>query len=109
MEKKITRAFLRTLTHGSPEYVFYHGKWRKKNNKNLSALFNKKFINHSNPQKAFETAQSIVANPKPQSPRRSAFGPDGLTNLERDLGISNPYDPPWPGARKVPHTCYEWH
>ncbi len=41
--------------------------------------------------------------------RRSVFGPDGRTNLERMLGLPNPNTPPWPGARKVPHTCYEWY
>jgi hypothetical protein len=106
MKKKITRAFLRTLEHGSPEYVYYHGVWRIKRGKNVSAILDKRWINPLNPKKAFNTGKSIL-HPKKRS--RPLIGPDGKSDLERFLGLPNAYDPPWPGARKVPHTCYEWY
>lgn len=61
------------------------------------------------------TESSSVQNKQAESTsiysrRRSAFGLDGLTNLERMLGFTRvPGTPPWPGAQKVPHTCDEWY
>lgn len=90
--EKITRAFLRTLNHDSPEYVYYHGLWSKQRDKNLSAVFPKIYIHALNPRKAFEVAKFICERPKRK--RQSGIGSDGRTNLERYLGLPDPNQPP---------------
>lgn len=92
---------------GTPEYVYHHGLWRKSRGKKPSAqLIAPGYICIKNPQRAFEAVRGIFEK---RRTRRFRFNSLGQTRLEAALGIANPHQPPWPGARKVPFTCYQWY
>jgi hypothetical protein len=87
------------------EYVVKHGEWRLKRGKRLSATLPMPF-GILNPEKAYKAAKEILEKPKVKL--TSMFNHRGQTRLEEMLGIPPPWEEPWPGARKVPHTCYQW-
>ncbi len=88
------------------EYVVKHGEWRLKRGKKLSATLPMPF-GIFNPKIAFQKAKEMLSSSKKKRP--SIFSHRGQTKLEEMLGIPPPHEPPWPGARKVPHTCYQWY
>lgn len=92
-------------------YVVQHGEWRLKRGKRLSAILPMPY-KILNPEKAFEAAKEMLHSKKSDRMRmaiRRQMLLTGQTPLEAMLGIPNQNEPPWPGARKVPHTCYQWY
>ena len=100
------RKTLKGLVPGTPQYVVAHGKLQKSKGKNFSAVMTGPFTR--NPRIAFEQSLDILQKEK-KPRRRPRFNLFGQTPLEEALGIPSPYADPWPGARKVPHTCYQWY
>lgn len=95
------------------EYVLRHGQWRLDRGKRLSATLPMPY-GIFNPQKAYEAAKWILSEKenrvkKFRARTRFQMALTGQTPLEAMLGIPSPNVPPWPGARKVPFTCYEWY
>lgn len=92
------------------EYVVKHGEWRLKRGKNLSAVLPMPY-KILNPEKAFKAAKEMLdptrANKARMRMRRQMLL-TGQTPLEAMLGVRPPNEPPWPGARKVPHTT-NWY
>lgn len=96
---------LRGLAFGTPQYVVAHGTMRRQQGKSLSASL-LGTDQELNPRKAFAKAQQLLEQPKA---KRSPFNRWGQTALEEWLGIPPPWQDPWPGAIKVPHTCYQFY
>jgi hypothetical protein len=88
------------------KYVVAHGDYRLKRGKRLSATLPMPY-RILNPLKAYQAAKKML-EPSTAS-RKSIFNSRGQTRLEEMLGIPPPWEEPWPGARKVPHTCYQWY
>lgn len=92
------------------QYVVQHGEWRLKRGKKLSAVLPMPY-QILNPERAFKAAKEMLsgdrANKARMSMRRQMLL-TGQTPLEAFLGVRPPNEPPWPGARKVPHTT-NWY
>ena len=99
---------IKNLTFGTPEYVVAHGKRQLRRKKGLSAILLTP-CEIRNTRKAFKTAQILTKRVEKVQRRRPMFNLFGQTELEEALGIPAPGEPPWPGATRIPHTCYEWY
>jgi hypothetical protein len=97
---------LSKLIFGTPEYVFEHGKKQLRKKRKLSAVLLGPY-QIRNPVQAFGFAKKIL-NPFKKR-KKSLFNTRGQTALEEALGIPPPHEEPWQGAKKVPHTCYQWY
>lgn len=92
------------------EYVVKHGEWRLKRGKNLSAILPMPF-GILNPRAAFQKAKEMLSREQSNKAKmaiRRQMLLTGQTPLEAMLGVRPPNEPPWPGARKVPHTT-NWY
>ena len=98
------------------KYVVEHGDWKLRRGKGLSAILPMPY-GIRNPKKAYQVAKEILQDIS-DTPHRATrwrrryydqLNLTGQTPLEAFLGIPDPNQPPWPGARKVPHTCSEWY
>ncbi len=92
------------------EYVVKHGEWRLKRGKRLSAILPIPY-KILNPDKAFKAAKEILSGESSNRVRmrmRRQMLLTGQTPLEALLGVRPPMEPPWPGARRVPHTT-NWY
>ncbi len=92
------------------EYIVKHGVWRLKRGRRLSATLPMPY-NILNPEKAFKAAKEMLDHTKSNRARmriRRQMLLTGQTPLEAMLGVRPPNEPPWPGARRVPHTT-NWY
>lgn len=87
-------------------YVVKHGEWRMKRGKNPSVILPMPY-GIFNPVKAYKAAKKVVDNRASMSSRLARRR--RMLVFGKIFGIPSPYEEPWPGARKVPHTCYQWY
>jgi len=99
------KALLSGLVFGTYQYVLAHGQCQLKNGKGLSATLLGPY-QIRNPRRAFKVAQELST---PHVRTRHRFNARGQTPFEEMFNIPPPWEPPWPGAQKVPHTCYVWY
>jgi hypothetical protein len=100
------------------EYVVRHGEWRLSRGKRLSAKLQTSSSRVLNPVYAFKFAKNELIvreenakvektnNARMKARRQMLL--TGQTSLEAALGVQNPMEPPFPGARRVPHTS-NWY
>ncbi len=88
------------------QYVVRHGEWRMRRGKRPSAVLPMPY-GIFNPQEAYKGAKKILNNKASISSRLARRR--RMLVFGKTLGIPSPYEEPWPGARKVPHTCYQWY
>lgn len=103
-----TKRSVSKLHRSTFEYVVKHGDWRIQRGKRPSVILPPPF-DIRNPEKAYQAAKKFFNPNRSSSRRRLRLNVMGQTPLEAMLGIPSPYQEPWPGARKVPHTCYQWY